>query len=110
MELAAKWEPLLDLPGVAVQHKFIPTPRDDDNECAADTSAKWHYRIATIRWFLPTCLTMSDRGLEEVLVHEYAHVLMAALDDRIKPGSDEHVEHATESVARALLCTFRGQA
>jgi len=103
LDLALEWEVLLDLPSITVEHVFVPTTRDDDADTAADTDPKWQYRQATIRWYLPVCASMGREALEAVLVHEYAHVLMGAINDRLKPGSDEHAEYATENVARALL-------
>jgi hypothetical protein len=103
MDISHRWEELLDLPGIDVRHKFLDTVNDDDMETAADTETKWQYRWATIRWYVPACSSQTDDQLEEAVVHEYAHVLMAALNGRIKAGSDDHVEHATQSIARALL-------
>lgn len=107
MRLAAEWEPRLDLPGIAVRHRFIPTSAEDDPDIVATTQTRWHYRHATIRWYLPACRVLTPRELEDALVHEYAHILLGAIVDRLKANSDEHNEHATESIARALLCTFR---
>lgn len=107
MRLAAEWEPRLDLPGIAVSHRFIDSSAEDDPDTVATTFTRWHYRHAVIRWYLPACRVLTLRDLEDAVVHEYAHVLLAAIGDRLTDGSDEHNEHATESVSRALLCTFR---
>jgi Zn-dependent protease with chaperone function len=106
--LWARWEPMLKLPGVEVTHRFLETTRDDEEATAADTEVKWAYRRATIRWYLPVVYACQDDELESIAVHEFSHILLGTVADRLKSGSDEQCEHATESVARALLAAYRG--
>lgn len=100
--LVAEWQQRLDLPGVSIYNVFVDSTIDDD-ETAAITDCKWAYRQAEIRWSLTVCASMGHDELEGVVVHELAHVLLGVLDDRLKAGSDDHCEYATENVARALL-------
>lgn len=104
--LAKKWEPMLDLPGINVEHRFVNTRGEDDPLTAADTEVKWEYRWAVIRWYVPTLASMDDAELESVLVHEYCHVLLGII-----PTSKitAHDEHATENVSRALLGVHRSK-
>lgn len=102
-EIAARWERMIDLPGIDITHVYVNSTNDDDVDTAATTSTAWIYRQAEIKWYLTACAGMDDEGLELVVIHELVHVLLATLKDRLKAGSDEHCEHATENVARALL-------
>jgi hypothetical protein len=104
------WEQRLDLPGIAINHVFIESSHDDD-DTAATTDCRWPYRSAEIKWYVPVCAGMDDVSLEATVVHELVHVLLGVIDDRLKAGSDEHIEHATQNVACALLAVrnaFRG--
>ncbi len=112
LRLVREWEPLLDLPGVAVEHRFHDTfldPANPDATCAQAVT-RWQYREAVIHWYLPGAVRQTSDELENTLVHEYVHIMLAPTHDRLKAGSEEHDELATENVARALLATRRGGA
>jgi hypothetical protein len=98
-----EWEPYFDLPGINVEHRFLDTRLDEELLTAADTEVKWQYRWAVIRWYVPAVVGVPDEELRGIVVHEYAHVLLGPIVDRLRSGSDELNELATENVARALL-------
>lgn len=101
---ARRWEKRLGLATVTVRHTFLDTVND---EVIADTNAKWEYREATIRWFLPTCATLTDAQLEATVVHELVHVLLAPMESHVKDRHGEQCEYAVESVARAFLAVYQ---
>lgn len=110
--LVKEWEPLLDLPGVAVEHRFHNTfldPANPDATCAQAVT-RWQYREAVIHWYMSGAVRQTRDELENTLVHEYVHIMMAPVHERLKAGSEEHDELATENVARALLATRHGGA
>lgn len=104
-EFADDWEPLLDLPGISVTHKFHDRYFDEENldTTAANTVYQWEYRQAVIHWYLPTVARMDDNDIEMAVVHEYAHLLTGPVRDLITSNKHERLELATENVARALI-------
>jgi hypothetical protein len=68
-------------------------------DTAAKTLTKWQYRTANITWFLPATKDCNDEFLENVVVHEFVHILVAPMANDDEPN--EH-EYATESLARAM--------
>ncbi|MGZ4518814.1 MAG: hypothetical protein ACXVGB_00150 [Mycobacteriaceae bacterium] len=103
--LVKKWEPLLALPGVDVHHAFIANFKEGDDEfwTPAECEADPQYRSARIKWFMHSVARLADEDLEEVLVHEYVHILLSPLDKFLKKGSTDPCELATQNVALALL-------
>lgn len=103
------WEPMLDLPGVDVEHVFLPRVAEEDHTMVADTSASWEYRCATIRWYLGRVATLDDNDLENSVVHEYVHVLLAVMEKHLpeRYRNSENSEHAVENITRALTAVYR---
>lgn len=103
--LVKKWEPLLDLPGTEVIHKFHDTKLDPSNadDTAAVTTANWPYRYAVIDWYLPNLCNQKPSQLEELVVHEYCHVLNASLEAAVAAERGDVNEIAAQNVTRALL-------
>lgn len=99
----AEWEKLLDPRWMRVEHVFIEGENDEDHTTLADTTANWQYGEAKIRWFLPTMLRLSDSEIEATIVHEYVHVLLSPVEERIPGKYDEMTEYAVESIARAII-------
>jgi hypothetical protein len=107
LEATARWEHELEMGWLSIGHIFVDQVRgeesDDIESTAAVTYASWEYRHATITWYLPAVGTMTDEALNDVVVHELVHVLLAPLRDHLKPGSIKQEEFATECVARAIV-------
>ena len=110
LRLAAEWEPRLALPGIRVEHRFHAKWFDDENSdtTVASTVVRWEYREAVIHWYLPALVRLVPRDQEDVLVHEYVHVLTGAIKELVPSDHIERLEVATENVAIALLTTHRG--
>lgn len=108
-ELREWWEPRLDLPGVRITFRFIEQMAgDDDPSIVMETVCEHQYRDAVIRVYLPSAARLSDEEIEEAQVHEYGHVLNAALEAKLPDRhKGEHNEVAAENVCRALLGVAR---
>lgn len=105
--LVDKWAPLMDLGHFEIANVFHDDLRgeeaDDLESTAAATTTAWEYRSASITWYLPAVAAMTDEGLEQVVVHELCHVLLAPLKEALKANTIKVEELATENVARAVL-------
>lgn len=107
--LVEMWRDRMDLSHMDISNVFIPSLHGEEDggdaidDTAALTAGDWQYRSATITWHLPCVAVMTDRALEEVVVHELCHVLLCPLAHSLKVGSEKLEELATENVARALL-------
>ena len=56
--------------------------RDMDSPAtAARTESNWEYRTAEITFYLPALEDLTDEQLEEVIVHEFVHVLSMAINN-----------------------------
>lgn len=106
-KLIAEWEPRLDLPGIEVRHGFLETYDVDDPTKCAETTIEWQYRAAKIEWYLPMLTSRNDATLEDIVVHEFAHIIIGPLHDRFKANSTDLEELAVESIARALIRTHQ---
>ena len=108
--LVAKWEPMLDLPGVVVEHRFHDKFFDSANVDAtvAECVYRHLYREAVIHWYLSSIARFSNEDIEATLVHEYAHILNGAVEGGVKEKDSDLREISAENVARALLSVARG--
>lgn len=78
--------------------------REENNyDCIAKTSSNWQYRTAHITFYLPTALDLDDSHLEESIVHEFVHVLLAPIQDMRDDQAREITEHTVTTVARTLI-------
>ena len=46
----------------------------DNEDCAAKTIAEWRYSHATITFYMPVLVNLSDEELEHTFVHELCHL------------------------------------
>lgn len=110
MRFVSKWEPMLDLPGITVEHRFVEVNHDDDASTIADTEGYWHYRQFRVCWYLPRCTSLDDDELEEAVVHEYVHVMDNSLESMMPENADaERMEYATQNIAHALVKVHRSK-
>ena len=102
-ELTTHWEGRLGIERFAkVRHVFVEDHHEDPDQ-VADTEILWQYRSAKITFYLPPLSTLQDDTLEESVVHEYVHILVAAMEQHVGNGCEEQVEYAVENVTQALL-------
>ena len=105
LSITAAVEAALGLDWIAVKQRFNMDPADEDaTTCATDTI--WKYRYAHMTWNLNSVASCTNQQLFEVAVHEYVHVMMGPLKDRILPDEPWVVdleEFVTETIARSIL-------
>lgn len=75
----------------------------EEEDVAADTNAKWEYRQAVVRVYLPTLVVMTKADLDGVLVHELVHVLIAVMEAVVPNRFEAQREMAVENIARAII-------
>lgn len=95
-------------PGVTVHHLFIEGTVDTESpDVIAETKTAWEYHQATIRWSLVNAAPLSDDELEETLVHELVHVMLAPIELPHRTDDDTPMnavcEYTVSTVARAIL-------
>lgn len=81
--------------------------RADDEDCAADTDAKWQYRHASVRVYLPALANHTDDDIDGVMVHELVHILVNSMESSVPASKTDKCELAVENVSRAILDTYR---
>src|SRR5258708_5906443 len=76
----------------------------DEPTTVAITTTTWQYRHTVIKWYVPACEDNDDDFLENIVVHELVHVLIAPL---VNVNNEKELplqhEYATECLSRALL-------
>lgn len=86
---------------------YIYDRHETVRDVQADCKTMWAYRRARIQFFLAALMESdySDEELEDIIVHELSHILVASL---VYDDTDiDKMECAVENVARALLFTKR---
>jgi hypothetical protein len=107
--LKDEWQTRMDLGHVAITHTYLPTFNEDDHLTVAQTEAMWEYRSATVKWWLPSAARLDRREIEDTLVHEYTHILLAPIELKIPDKHLELKEFTVESIARALIRSKYGK-
>lgn len=101
--LVDKWEGLLQLRWITVEHVYIASENDEVHSTIADTDADWKYQRATVRWYLIACAALDDDELEKAVVHEYVHCMISPIENRIPSKYEDLSEFTVESLARSLI-------
>ena len=95
---------LFGLDWLTIKMKFRTA--NDDTRVAAETTADWEYRQASIVWNLSVTTTMTDEDLSATMIHEIVHVLNAplykSLTDKVQDSHHTLYEFSTENVARVI--------
>ncbi len=123
-EWAPIWQERLQLTDFEIEHVFLDTYFGDDGEedfkISAVTESRPQYMEAKIKWFLPSCVRHADDHLEQTLVHELFHVVLAPeqgilgeirsselpAGDKIADLYSYQVENSTERCARIAWKAF----
>lgn len=103
---ADEWLEALGLAALfEVTHRWCETGMEGDNDSvrtAADTTALWEYRYIKIRWYLPNVCGLSKKDLNQVVVHEILHGLLASIENHVPDKRRDHAEYAVELMTTAL--------
>jgi hypothetical protein len=98
-----KWFKTVGLGWYDVSFHWHRLPWEDDSGTAARTIWSWQYMSADIHWYLPVLKEESDTKVENVVVHEFSHVLTGAVAQTAPDDARHIMEYSTEVVARALI-------
>jgi len=104
------WVSCLGLRWWEVDLKFYDDPgailenfgNDGDILVLAKTTVSWEYGLATIRINLPGWKDLDNEHMENAVVHELSHVLVAELQ---YSNDMHHVEHTVTTLTRAFIWT-----
>ncbi len=109
LAVAQRMQDQMDLNWITISHNFdhhgCGEETGDVDNTAAVTNTGWQYRVATVTWYLPAVASMTDYKLEEVVTHEFTHILLGPMKDHYgkSAAATEHEEFAVECVSRSLL-------
>ena len=132
VRLAPVWQDRMGLNHVEISHVFLDSQfgdgTSDDFLVTAVCETRWNYLQAKIKWFLPSAVRHPATTLEDTLVHELCHVLLAPEQallevkleeirgqttgdeyDRVQAFMYERMEMATELASRAILKAWEGK-
>lgn len=98
-----EWVVLLKLDWIGITLVRNDGAHAENEDVAADTTAKWQYRQAMIRAYLSAMATSTDEEIENIIVHELAHILVNPMEDKVPSKHEDQCELAVENVARALV-------
>lgn len=76
------------------------TKNGKDCDVAADADVKWEYRKALITYYLPVIKDIDDSKVENVVIHEFVHILLGGLNREDTP--QEVLEYTTELVTSSF--------
>lgn len=109
-KLTTLWRDELGLGSYRLHHNWARTTKERVDNCGAEVKMRWEYMEADFTWYVPALQDLDDDELEEVVVHEFCHILIAPLmyDD------SEHgrmvYERVTTTVQRAISYVKNGDA
>lgn len=77
--------------------------RDERNrDCAARCKVNWEYRDVSLTFFLPALRGSADEEIENCVLHELCHILVAPLEDYSSDEAKQITETTVTQVAFAL--------
>lgn len=98
-----KWYAVLGMGWYRIDREWDRVRSEETPSEAAVTSWQWQYRTASITYRLPVIAELDDDKLENVVVHEFAHILTGAMVQNQPDDNRQLMEYSTENVARALI-------
>ena len=100
--LADKWRDLLWLSHWRVIDHWERVCHKADTEDVrktAETCTQWEYMRADVTWYLPVVAMLPDEEVEELVIHELLHMVVAEM---AKGKHDQHEERVVTHLSRAL--------
>ena len=79
----------------------------DFPDTACETVAKWEYSGATMTWNIDNIVGTKRHQLEELIIHEYVHILLSPIDNFVPRKHTALTEFTTENLARLLVRQWR---
>lgn len=104
-----KWRNIIGLSDHRLRYKFIRENHTDGN-VAAQCYALWQYKHHIIEFYMPSLMDCTDDDeLEEDILHELCHILIAPATGNEAPSDKvarETHEFATQSVCFAIKWAY----
>lgn len=101
-----KWHPLMQMGWYNLSYEYVRGYSDEDITICALTKSYWTYRRATIIWYMQKLSELSDEELEDIVVHEFTHIVLAPVTQDQPVEWHEQVEYTTQTVAVILQHIF----
>ena len=98
-----KWFVPLGLGWFKVKLVYERVADDDEPLRITATYPHWQYRRASVYFYLPLCAEHDDERVEDTVVHEMIHILLAGLHNMDDEEKREITEYTTETLARAVM-------
>lgn len=106
-----RWHKLILPHDWTIRYDFLREPNVVDCGTHLDVAigmceASWEYMRATITFSMPEVAQVDDDELEETLIHECCHVLVAEMNAEREPSSSAH-NHEERVVTQMALAFSR---
>lgn len=101
-KLTKKWRDKLGLNSYRLHHTWDRTTKELADNCGAEVKMRWEYLEADFTWYMPALMDLDDGELEEVVLHEYCHILVSPLMYDDSDHGRMIYERVTTTVQRAI--------
>jgi hypothetical protein len=109
--LVLKWKDKLRLQGWRITceyyHDHIPNTEDKGpiSKVAGKVYPLWEYKKATIKWCMDALDELDDDELEEIIIHELVHILIAELQEwrEDPPNGIKHEERVVTDLSWIIM-------
>lgn len=105
-KLVIRWRDRLGLNSYRLHQEWRRNEPTEDQNTGAMTKMRWEYLEADFIWYMPNLVSLTDNELEEVVVHEFCHILLAPLMHEDTEHGRMVYERVTTTVQRAITYTF----
>lgn len=107
-DLVHEWRHLMKLDRMRINCTFDRSYSSEPAGMAALTTMdRWKYLEFDIHWFLPTLAEYDDpEDLEQVVVHELVHVLLAPISRNMVPSDHDYQADLMEMVTSQAEAAF----
>lgn len=104
--LLKQWIPALELDRYNIKTDYIKTPPEGDDKnnysLSAEVNTLWEYQDARIAFYLPNTIDYDLVDLQNVIVHELSHILVAPMRDKGKKMEELAVTNITNALIGAV--------
>lgn len=100
-----KWVPVIGLSGHRLRYKYL-REFNSNKYLIAQVFPLWQYKHHTIEFFMPSIEDIDDSELEEDILHELVHILIAPASGNDAPenkAESEVREYATQCLTYAII-------
>lgn len=102
VKLSREWRDKLGLSSYRLHHTWNRETKDKVDNCGAEVSMRWEYLEADFTWYMPALQELNDDELEETVIHEFCHILIAPLMHEDTEHGRAIYERVTTTVQRAI--------